>query len=124
MEDQRPKKNELDKKFVIEEMYGAKGAYPSGTLVLAKVFITYTPVTQVPSSLESSASRSLSLEETLATSVYKILLVPLLLLLLFLLMRSLVTSGSSETNTRRMLKQNSFDDSNWRSNNSNRRAIK
>ena len=63
MEDQRPKKNELDKKFVIEEMYGAKGAYPSGTLVLAKVFITYIPATQVPSSLESTASRSLSLEE-------------------------------------------------------------
>ena len=64
MEDQRPKKNELDKKFVIEEMYGTIGAYPSGTLVLAKVFITYIPATQVPSSLESSASRSLSLEET------------------------------------------------------------
>ena len=64
MEDQRPKKNELDKKFVIEEIYGTIGTYPSGTLVLAKVFITYIPATQVPSSLESSASRSLSLEET------------------------------------------------------------
>ena len=96
MEDQRPKKNELDKKFLIEEMYGTIGAYPGGigaTLVLAHVFITYTPATQVPSSLESSASRSQSLEETFS----KILLVPLLLRLLFLLMRSLVTSGSSET---------------------------
>ena len=67
MEDQRPKKNELDKKFVIEEMYGTIGAYPGGigaTLVLAHVFITYIPATQVPSSLESSASRSQSLEET------------------------------------------------------------
>ena len=67
MEEQRPKKTELDKKFVIEEMYGTKGAYPGGigaTLVLAQVFITYIPATQVPSSLESSASRSQSLEET------------------------------------------------------------
>ena len=67
MKDQRPKKNELDKKFVIEEMYGTIGAYPDGigaTLVLAHVFITYIPATQVPSSLESSASRSQSLEET------------------------------------------------------------
>ena len=67
MDDQRPKKNELDKKFLIEEMYGTIGAYPGGigaTLVLAHVFITYTPATQVPSSLESSASRSQSLEET------------------------------------------------------------
>lgn len=66
MEEQRPKKNELDKKFLIEEMYGTIGAYPGGigaTLVLAQVFITYIPATQVPSSLESSASRSLSLEE-------------------------------------------------------------
>ena len=69
MEDQRPKKNELDEKFVIEEMYGTIGAYPGGigaTLVLAHVFITYIPATQVPSSLESSASRSQSLEETLS----------------------------------------------------------
>ena len=66
MEDQRPKKNELDKKFVIEEMYGTIGAYPGGigaTLVLAHVFITYTPATQVPSSLESFASSSQDLEE-------------------------------------------------------------
>ena len=69
MEDQRPKKNELDKKFVIEQMYGTIGAYPGGTgatVVLAQVVITYTPATQVPSSLESSASRSQSLEETLS----------------------------------------------------------
>ena len=69
MEDQRPKKNELDKKFIIEEMYGTIGAYPGGTgatVVLAQVVITYTLATQVPSSLESSASRSQSLEETLS----------------------------------------------------------
>lgn len=62
MEDQRPKKNELDKKFVIKEMYGKKGAYPSGegaTLVLGKVDITYTLTTQVPLGLESSASNLL-----------------------------------------------------------------
>ena len=67
MEEQRPNKNELDEKFAIEEMYGKKGAYPGGsgaTVVLAQVVITYTPATQVPSSLESSASRSQSLEET------------------------------------------------------------
>ena len=66
MENQRPTKNELDKKFVIEEMYGTIGAYPSGigaTLVLAKVFNTYIPKTQVPSSLESFPSPSQSLEE-------------------------------------------------------------
>lgn len=65
-EDQRPKKNELDKNFVIEEMYGTKGAFPSGTgatLVLAMVHITYTPATQVPSSLESFAFSSQDLEE-------------------------------------------------------------
>ena len=44
-EDQRPKKNELDKNFVIEEMYVTKGAFPSGigaTLVLAIVHLTYS----------------------------------------------------------------------------------
>lgn len=66
MEDQCPEKNELDKKFVIEEMYGTKDAFPSGkgaTLVLAMVHVTYTPATQVPSSLESFASSSQDLEE-------------------------------------------------------------
>ncbi|CAH3151992.1 unnamed protein product [Porites lobata] len=62
MEDPRLKKNELDTKFVIEEMYGKKGAYPSGegaTLVLGKVDITHTLTTQVPLGLESSASNLL-----------------------------------------------------------------
>ena len=73
MEDQRPKKNELDKKFVIEEMYGTKGAFPSGigaTLVLAMVHITYAPATQAPSSLESFASNYQDLEER-PTSIYR-----------------------------------------------------
>lgn len=67
-EDQRPKKNELDKKFVVEEMYGTKGAYPSGegaTLVLGKADITYNLATQVSLGLKSSASRSQDLNEML-----------------------------------------------------------